>query len=588
MNPNCIVKPFLPMSIVRYTIPEKQPGYPWMELYGTLVAALSFFCGGAVQSYTSGAIVSIQNDVTANITLTHSDISWIASTPPLAALFGTILSGPIMENLGRRRTITLLAFPLIIGWLIIGTAVNLRMILLGRFTTGISLGMAKASAPIYVSETARAQHRGKLGYFPPIMSALGVLMGCILGSILQWKQLALLMTLFPIFLFFSSLFLPESPHWLIKMNQEDKAFQSLKRLRHWRGNNNDDLRIYKEIHEIRETIEESTAVSPHDEKVPLLHVLEEKEVRFPAMLVFSLMIFQQFSGVSAVIYYLKMILNHGDGTSNQLAMPPGKAPPPHGNDIRPAILGLVHFLAFFISLPLVDRVGRKFLLKVSGILMALSHLMLATYLYKYVPSDTSVSGIPQGSSSANMVAAAVSNETISGIQSGAALVAEPIHSWIPLLSLCAYIASFSLASPIPFILMSEIFGANVRSYMASAATLVASIASFIVVEMFPVLMYGVSPTFTFALFAFLSIQSTFVAFIMPETKGKTLAEIEHLFKAPRDFKGKIKETIEVPCEQVSVISGTSMALCNYSFDVKKSNNEKERMAPVGRYPKYTT
>ncbi|ODN06528.1 Facilitated trehalose transporter Tret1-2 [Orchesella cincta] len=572
MNPNCVINPLLPTNVVRYTIPEKKPGYPWMESYAALVAALSFLCGGAVQSYTSGAIVSLQNDVTTNISVTNENIAWIASTPPLASLVGTTLSGPIMEHMGRRRTITLLALPLIIGWLIIGTAVNFRMILLGRFATGISLGMAKASAPVYVSETARAQHRGKLGYFPPIMSALGVLMGCILGSIMQWQQLALLMVVFPAVLFVASFFLPESPHWLIKLNQEDKAFQSLKTLRQWRGTNNDDLRIYKEITEIRESIEEVATPSFHQ-------VLKDKEIRFPAMLIFCMMIFQQFSGVSAVIYYLKMILNHGDGTRTQA---PASS---HGTDIRPGILGLVHFLAFFISLPLVDRVGRKFLLKLSGILMTLSHIMLATYFYNYVPTTTAVP-VGQSHGSTFITIRAVRNETISGIHS--VPFAEPIQSWIPLATLCAYIASFSIASPIPFIVMSEIFGANLRSYMASAAIFTAAVASFIVVQVFPHLMYGVSPTFTFALFAFLSLQNTLVAHIMPETKGKTLAEIEHLFRAPRDFKGKFKENIEVECEQVAV-SVISIQISNYERNNdKKSNNEKERMAPVGKYPKYTT
>lgn len=82
---------------------------------------------------------------------------FVASAPPLAALLGTVLVGPMMEKLGRKRTITLLSIPFIAGWLVIGVAVNFTMILIGRLVTGLAYGMARAVAPLYV----RIQERKK-------------------------------------------------------------------------------------------------------------------------------------------------------------------------------------------------------------------------------------------------------------------------------------------------------------------------------------------------------------------------------------------------------------------------------------------
>lgn len=398
------------------------------------------------------------------------------------------------------------------------------------------------------------------------MSAVGVLAGCMLGSSFNWKQLALLMAVFPAILLLASLYLPETPHWLISQNQEDQAFQALKQLRYRRGNViKDDLCLYKEIQEIRETIEHASAITAPEydhihENESFRHLLSQPSVRRPAMLVFLLMVVQQFSGVSAAIYYMKMILTHGEVTVQAQAPTTSTEGPPHpthmhNHDIRPTVFGIVHILAFFISLPLVDRLGRKILLMVSGVLMAFSHIILASYFFVYCSpvlngshllASSAPSDMPLGVTVRRDMGQDPHHLTTSSEITQPMTDASSIHSWLPLVSLCAYIASFSLASPVPYILMSEMFSLNVRAYLSSAAVLICSVSSFIVVAIFPHLMYTISPVFTFCLFALFSLQTTVIGCIIPETKGKSLTEIENLFRGPRDFRGKVTATIEVP------------------------------------------
>lgn len=98
---------------------------------------------------------------------------FVASAPPLAALLGTVLVGPMMEKLGRKRTITLLSIPFIAGWLVIGVAVNFTMILIGRLVTGLAYGMARAVAPLYVRIHEREKiHRNSISFIFSIFAYL--------------------------------------------------------------------------------------------------------------------------------------------------------------------------------------------------------------------------------------------------------------------------------------------------------------------------------------------------------------------------------------------------------------------------------
>lgn len=104
--------------------------------------------------------------------------------------------------------------------------------MIGRGLTGLAAGFSTAAAPMYVSECVRAKVRGFLGFVPAMMLSLGILLGFALSTInLDWKSLAMLMTCFPMLLFIFAISVPESPIWLLHRGKEEKAMESLRKLR---------------------------------------------------------------------------------------------------------------------------------------------------------------------------------------------------------------------------------------------------------------------------------------------------------------------------------------------------------------------
>jgi facilitated trehalose transporter len=244
-----------------------------------------------------------------------------------------------------------------------------------------------------VSESARPRIRGMLGFLPSIMNALGVLLGLLVGCWISWRKVAIMMSIVPVGLLILSLWLPESPFWLMSHGHEERAFKSLQRLR---GSGRSLLQVQEELDEMKASVKEMN--SPSACKLGWTDCIWRKE----NWMAFTLIIFQQLCGVSSVIYYLQMILSETKVQGNPSVNPENAA----------WCVGLVHLAAFFVSFPLIDRIGRRWLLIVSGILMSLSHTTLAVYMYFMYEKDM---GFLQFTS-----------------------------SWLPLTSLSLFIGAFSI------------------------------------------------------------------------------------------------------------------------------------------------
>lgn len=488
--------------------------YPIPEVFATFVAGFSFLCIGLLRAYTSPAIASMKDEpgLLNSTSLTQQEvISWVASGPPLAAFFGTILSGPLLQYLGRKGTLTALTWPLVCGWLMISFAgTSIALILIGRFLTGFAAGLATASAQLYISECVRAEVRGTLGFLPAMMLALGVLIGFTLSTLnLDWRKLALVMSTFPTALLAMVMSIPESPSWFIMKGKDKCAILSLKKLR---GNLRKGSEVEKELLEIKGVIS-----TPEQKRMSLFQLVGDRSIWYPGCIAVILMFFQQFTGANAVIYYLSIILmdakpkgfkqlfsssNISNGNLNEIQ---------YGLDTTTSsvVVGVVQFLAFFVSLPLIDRVGRRKLLMCSGLAMSIPHGILGLYYFCNQPQSFA---IPAEAACATFV--------------------ESTGIWLPLTCLSSFIAAYSLGfGPICFILMSELFPRQARSYLCSVTSFVNHVSLFLVVWGFPLAQDKVGLHWTFWIFLGCCMVSVwFVMGMVPETKGKTLLEIEHIFR----------------------------------------------------------
>ncbi|KAG8039605.1 hypothetical protein G9C98_008248 [Cotesia typhae] len=144
---------------------------------------------------------------------------------------GSLIVGFLMEAFGRIRTLQLGAIPCIIGWILIATAQNIPMILVGRLLTGLAIATSTSPSIVYITEVATPDLRGSLMSFGPTLASLGMLLSYLKGAYLPWRLVAWLATIYAVVpLFLVQFFVPESPVWLVSKGRIDDAKKSLARI----------------------------------------------------------------------------------------------------------------------------------------------------------------------------------------------------------------------------------------------------------------------------------------------------------------------------------------------------------------------
>lgn len=149
----------------------------------------------------------------------------------MATPVGCILTGWLMDVIGRRKAILVTQIPVFCGWLLIAFATNLPMIYIGRMLTGLGSGMIGAPARVYTSEVTQPHLRGMLGALASVFISAGVLFQYVLGSVTSWHVLSGVSALCPLAAFVLMLLMPESPNYLVVKDRSDKARRSLAKLR---------------------------------------------------------------------------------------------------------------------------------------------------------------------------------------------------------------------------------------------------------------------------------------------------------------------------------------------------------------------
>ncbi|KAK0090903.1 hypothetical protein PV325_000069 [Microctonus aethiopoides] len=447
--------------------------------FSQVLAALSVSLGSMVVgfscSYTSPALVSMRN---VNITSYEVDdqiASWIVSIMPLSALIGGIAGGPFIEYLGRRNTILATAFPFIGAWLFIAMAPNIWLILIGRALSGFCVGIASLSLPVYLGETIQPEVRGTLGLLPTAFGNIGILLCYVAGMYLNWYHLAFLGATLPIPFLLLMFFIPETPRWYVSKGKTKRARKSLQWLR---GKNTD---VTEELTAVEKTHVDSERNASQG---AIGELLKSSHIK-PLLISLGLMFFQQMSGINAVIFYTKQIFEDAGSTID--------------SSLSTIIVGVVNFASTFVATTLIDRLGRKILLYISSCSMIITLMCLGAFFY-----------LKNGNYNVDNV------------------------GWLPLVSLVIYVIGFSLGfGPIPWLMMGEILPARIRGPAASIVTGFNWTCTFIVTKAFNDLIKIVGAEGTFWIFGGVCVVGlVFVIFFVPETRGRSLEEIEKRLTGP--------------------------------------------------------
>ncbi|KAE8582440.1 hypothetical protein XENTR_v10020127 [Xenopus tropicalis] len=454
----------------------------YLATFAAVLGPLSF---GFALGYSSPAIAELTNVDDPRLALDKDAASWFGSIVTIGAAAGGIFGGWIVDRIGRKLSLMLCALPFVLGFTLIVSAQNVWMLLLGRLMTGLASGVTSLVVPVYISETSHSRVRGTLGSCVQLMVVTGIVGSYIAGMLLDWRWLAVLCCIPPVFMVILMCFMPETPRYLI---QQDKTSEAMAALKFLRGPNADHEWEYRQIESSGDDQETSLAFSE----------LRSPAIYKPFLIGIFMMFFQQFTGINAIMFYADTIFEEANFKNSSLAS---------------VIVGLVQVAFTAVAAMIVDKAGRKVLLFISGIIMAISAGVFAIYF--------------------KLTTTVVNNS--SGLQSLA--TGTPISpvdhlAWLALASMGLFIAGFAIGwGPIPWLIMSEIFPLRARGVASGVCVVTNWGCAFLVTKEFHELMVSLTSYGTFGLFAgFCALNVLFTAFCVPETKGKTLEQIEAHFR----------------------------------------------------------
>lgn len=410
--------------------------------------------------------------------------SWFGSIVTLGAMFGCPAAGWMVDRLGRRVTLMISSLPFLIGWLAISFGESLLVLYTGRVLTGLGSGMVCVVSPLYIAETSTKELRGMLGSGVQLFITIGILLVYSLGLAISWRGLALIGAIIPVVAALMTFRVPETPRYLLNTNQKSEALRSLLWLRGTSSTAEEECRDMEE----NTDIDEKTAWSE----------FRKPELFRPLFVSVMIMIFQQMSGINVVMFYTVSICQSA-GFS-------------YTSGLATVLIGAVQVVGTVAACLVMDRVGRRFLLIVAGLGMALSCLALGSYYHATVHPSTAGFSSPVSSGELTSPSA-------------------PDLSWLALASLVCYVLAFSLGwGPIPMLLMSEIFPAKARGAASAVASLTNWLVAFWITKEFASLQETLGMDGAFWFFGMFCLAAVvYVWYAVPETKGKSLEDIELYF-----------------------------------------------------------
>ncbi|MEP7251486.1 MAG: sugar porter family MFS transporter [Ginsengibacter sp.] len=441
-------------------------GSKWYVYKATIVAAVGGLLFGYDTAVVAGAIGFIQK----RYDLSSTMVGWVASCALIGCIVGAMFAGKLSDAIGRKKVLILSAILFAISSLGIAMPMSLNWFVFFRLIGGLGIGIASMLAPMYISEIAPAKIRGQL----VSINQLGIVCGILLiyfvnATIAGWYDEAWNVSTGWRWMFGSGIF--PSVIFLILLFFVPESPRWLAQKERWNDAElilakiNGSVKAKSELDEIKAAL--------NIEKSSFSDILKPG-VRKALMIGILLCIFAQITGINAIMYYAPEIFKStGDASGSAL--------------MQTVLVGVINVLFTLVAIKYVDKWGRRTLLLIGSSGMAVCLAIVGSAFYF---------GFAKG--------------------------------YLVLIAILGYIAFFAISlGPLAFVVISEIFSNRNRGAAMSVCIFFLWVSVYVVSQTFPMLLDSIGSAFTFWIYMLMAIVAfIFILKMIPETKGKSLEEIE--------------------------------------------------------------
>jgi SP family arabinose:H+ symporter-like MFS transporter len=457
-------------------------GNKWYVYKATIVAAV----GGLLFGYDTAVVAGAIGFIEKRYDLSSAMVGWVASCALIGCIAGAMFAGKLSDGIGRKKVLILSAILFAVSSIGILLPMSLDWFIFFRIIGGLGIGIASMLAPMYISEIAPAPIRGRL----VSINQLGIVSGILLiyfvnATIAGWHDEAWNVSIGWRWMFGSGVF--PSVIFLALLFFVPESPRWLAQKQRW----NDAEFILARVNGARKAKTEldEIKVALNIEKSSFSDIVKPG-VRKALMIGIILCIFSQVTGINAIMYYAPEIFKAtGDASSSAL--------------MQTVLVGVINVLFTLVAIKYVDKWGRRTLLLVGSSGMAVCLAIVGSAFYF---------GFAEG--------------------------------YLVLIAILAYISFFAISlGPLAFVVISEIFSNRNRGAAMSVCIFFLWTSVYLVSQTFPMLLASIGSAFTFWIYMVMAIVAFFfILKMIPETKGKSLEEIE-LYWLPKSEAENTRQSI---------------------------------------------
>jgi len=514
-----------------------------------MLIALIVALGGLLMGFDASVISGVVKFIEPEFKLTKLELGWSVASLTLTSTLAMMLAGPLSDKIGRRTVLRYAAILYAISAIGSALAPTFLLLVIARMIGGFGVGASLILAPMYIAELAPANLRGRLVSFNQLNIVIGISLAFFTNYLIlqlgksdaswavnlkfneyNWRWMLGLETI-PAVLYFGGLFfVPNSPRWLILKGRFDEAVKVLSRFSTMQD-------ASKKVNEIKASMQGSDPNESHG-----VRDLFTKRMRLVLTIGIVVAILQQITGINSVFFYAPMIFEQsGIGTDASF--------------IQAIMVGITNLVFTVLAMLFIDRLGRKPLLVfgVGGMAVSLFLLAYGFYSSSYNLSQDAIASLPSEINTELLAPLAgvqytsdldfnnALREAMGDVQAAehsSAIITAAISTnpMLILVGILGFVACFAISiGPVMWVLFSELFPNAIRGVAISFVGLINSAISFLVQWVFPFELQVFGYAATFAIYAiFAAIGLFFIIRVVPETKGKSLEELEAKLVGPAE------------------------------------------------------